>query len=317
MSKQKSTNVRFQATRLGMAVLGEIAPSLAARAAARLFLTPPRSRTRNRDGRALSQAEPFAVRVGSSTLRCWRFGEGPAVLLVHGWGGRAGQLAALAAALEERGCAAVTFDGPAHGASSGRVASVPEFAEAASAVARHAGARGAIGHSMGAAALALAMLRGASFDAAVFVGPPKNPAGFYEPFCRALGLGARVRDMARRRLERRVGMSFEELDLTRMGRRVATPLLVIHDRADEEVAWADGAAVAQAWPGGRLATTDGLGHRRILRDARAVADAAGFVAERLERCGCGRYACGASGALRLCDGCLLAAEMFERPGRWN
>ena len=55
------------------------------------------------------------------------------------------------------------------------------------------------------------------------------------------------------------------------------PLLVFHDRDDAEVPWSDGAAIAGAWPGARLVTTAGLGHRRILRDERVVSQAVAFV----------------------------------------
>ncbi len=34
----------------------------------------------------------------------------------------------------------------------------------------------------------------------------------------------------------------------------------------------------QAWPGAQLVTTDGLGHRRILRDPVVVAGATSFIA---------------------------------------
>jgi pimeloyl-ACP methyl ester carboxylesterase len=56
------------------------------------------------------------------------------------------------------------------------------------------------------------------------------------------------------------------------------PLLLVHDRQDAETSWADSAAIAQAWPGSRLVTTTGLGHRRILRDPAVVAEVVGFVA---------------------------------------
>ena len=39
----------------------------------------------------------------------------------------------------------------------------------------------------------------------------------------------------------------------------------------------DGAAIANAWPGARLVTTTGLGHRRILRDEHVVSQAVAFV----------------------------------------
>ena len=47
---------------------------------------------------------------------------------------------------------------------------------------------------------------------------------------------------------------------------------MIHDQDDREVPLPHGERLAAAWPGARLVTTTGLGHRRILRDP-AVLDA--------------------------------------------
>ncbi len=55
------------------------------------------------------------------------------------------------------------------------------------------------------------------------------------------------------------------------------PTLVIHDRDDKEVRWEDGAAIAGAWPGAQLATTSGLGHRRILQDPVVIRRIADFI----------------------------------------
>ena len=45
------------------------------------------------------------------------------------------------------------------------------------------------------------------------------------------------------------------------------------DLDDVEVPYREGQLLAHAWPGARLVTTAGLGHRRILRDARVVGEA--------------------------------------------
>jgi hypothetical protein len=45
------------------------------------------------------------------------------------------------------------------------------------------------------------------------------------------------------------------------------------------IPWKQGNAVAQHWPGARLLTTQGLGHRRILQDAAVTAAAAAFITE--------------------------------------
>jgi pimeloyl-ACP methyl ester carboxylesterase len=300
------------ALRASFAVLGRLAPGAAGAVAERLFLTPPRHAAPAREREALAAARPFEVRLGRTALRAWRLGEGPAVLLVHGWGGRGAQLLPLGAELREAGYSLVTFDGPAHGRSGGRVASVPAFADAIAAVAEHSGARAAVAHSMGGAGLALALLRGLPLDAGVVVGTPRSPARFFRAFGEAMGLPPRARDAARARLTRRVGFDIEAMDLPRLAAGAPpVPLLVVHDRGDAEVPFADGADIAAAWPGARLLATEGLGHRRILRDPAVASAAAAFVLEHAPRCACGRLA----RAGDACDGCQLSAELYDRESR--
>jgi pimeloyl-ACP methyl ester carboxylesterase len=243
-------------------------------------------------------------------LRAWRYGEGPAVLLVHGWAGRAEQLAPFIEPLRAAGCAPVLFDAPAHGASTGSVTSGLGFAEAVSAVATAVGARAAIAHSLGGFGLAWALASGLALDAAVLVAPPRGPVEFFRRFCDALGLPPGVRDATRDRLARRLGIAVDDVDLVR--RVGSTPLLVIHDRHDREVPWSEGEAIARAWPGASLVSTSGLGHRRILRDGAVTARASAFVVDRLTRCGCGRLATGAD----LCAQCGLERDLFHVSSRW-
>src|SRR6266568_473872 len=191
--------------RAGLSALGAMAPSLAAWWLARKFLTPPRHRAPPRERGALAAADGFVLPFGRGLLRAWRWGEGPPVLLVHGWGGRGGQLLALAAPILRAGCAVVTFDGPAHGDSTGKTASVRDFARAVAAVAERVGARAAIAHSMGAPAVALALAGGLSLDAAAFVSPPRSPVPFLDRLFDALRAPGAVRERTRARLEQRIG----------------------------------------------------------------------------------------------------------------
>src|SRR6266511_2315998 len=201
----KSTNGRSPGTwplRAAFGALGAVSPALAGRAGARLFLTPPRHRVPPREREALAATEPFALAHGGGILRGFSLGTGPAVLLVHDWGGRSGDLAPLAQALAAAGCTAVAFDAPAHGRSSGHVASMLHFADAAVAVAERFAARVAAGHSLGAAALA------------------------FSP---------RVRAAVDARIVRRVGLPYDAVDLVRLAPAAPPPFLVVHDRDDREV----------------------------------------------------------------------------------
>jgi pimeloyl-ACP methyl ester carboxylesterase len=298
--------------RAAFALLGRVAPGAAGAMAERLFLTPPRHAAPPRERQALDGAVPFEVVLGRITLRAWRLGEGPAVLLCHGWGGRGAQLLSLGQPLREAGFSLVTFDAPAHGRSGGRLASVPVFADAIAAVTAQSGACAAVAHSMGGAALALALLRGLPLEAGVVVGTPRSPWPFFRAFGEVMGLSPGVRDAARARIERRVGFTADAFDLPRMAAAAPpVPLLVVHDRGDAEVPFADGADIAAAWPSARLMATEGLGHRRILRDPGVARAAAAFVLEHAPRCACGRLA-RVEGA---CDGCQLSAELYDRDAR--
>jgi pimeloyl-ACP methyl ester carboxylesterase len=302
--------------RAGISLATAIAPGLAARALAELCMRPPRHRVPAQERDALGGLEPFAARHPGGLVRGWQRGHGPAVLLLHGWGGRSGQMAPLAQALASAGCTAVAIDAPGHGQSSGRVASVPLYAGAIAAAAHALSARAAIGHSFGGSALTFAVAQGLALDAAVVVGSPATPAVYVDQFCEALDLGLRARRALRVRLEERVGRRFEELELTRTIGAARSPALVVHDRADREVPFANAEALARAWPGARLHATSGLGHRRILRDPAAIRDMVAFVVDRFPRCACGRLAVRAGPGCPRCEDCSLSEDLWSREARW-
>jgi pimeloyl-ACP methyl ester carboxylesterase len=88
------------------------------------------------------------------------------------------------------------------------------------------------------------------------------------------------------RIERRVGLPLSAFAVPALAATMATPpLLLVHDRQDAETGRSDSQAIARAWPGARLVTTSGLGHRRILRDPAVVAEVTGFVGSPLARTG--------------------------------
>src|SRR5918999_654246 len=60
-----------------------------------------------------ADARPFQVTSGRYTLAAWTWGDGPLVLLAHGWNGDAAQLAGFVPPLLEAGFGVVAFDQPA------------------------------------------------------------------------------------------------------------------------------------------------------------------------------------------------------------
>lgn len=282
----KSTIVRssFRSmdwARIAGAVLSTIAPAQAARLAARLFLTPPRPKRPAHEASALGGARAEAIDAGGRRVQTWTWGDGPPVLLVHGWGGRGSQLAAFVEPLLARGFSVTTFDAPAHGDSDGRQVTLPEMVAALRAVAAaHAPIHGIVAHSIGALATARAVYEGLAAGALVFIGPPAELTTPSLVFGDALGLSRQVRELMQARIEQRVGVTWDAFDVVRLATSQQAPLLVVHDRGDAEVPWQHGVAIAHAWPTAELLTTDALGHRRILRDSTVIAETTSFLARR-------------------------------------
>jgi pimeloyl-ACP methyl ester carboxylesterase len=262
--------------------MSAVVPAAAARRADRLFMTPPRHEPPAAEREALLETRRESVRVDSGRVRVWIWGHGPAVLLVHGWGGRGGQLRAFVPPLLAAGLRAIAFDAPGHGASDGRRSSLPAMADAALAVAGAFGpVVGVVAHSAGSAATTVALSRGLRLDAAVFVSPPLDLARHSIRFAEVYGFSESVRAEMQRRIELRIGVRWADLHMLELAPRMTTPLLVIHDAADVEVPWDEGATIAGAWPGAELSTTRGLGHRRILRDSAVIGQGVAFLRDRL------------------------------------
>ena len=107
--------------------LGWFAPKLVASKMRQAFMTPRDLPLRDWELPLLAKSERITLRFGLSALR---WGQGPAVLLMHGWEGRPTQFASLITALVDAGYSVVALDGPAHGRSPGSEANVVLFARA-------------------------------------------------------------------------------------------------------------------------------------------------------------------------------------------
>ena len=289
VAMQNSTSVRPSAPPLplrllrpGIATLSALAPSLAARLAERLFLTPPRHPVPVWERAVLAGARRTIVQLDGAPMTTWTWGQGSAVLLVHGWGGRGAQLAGFVDPLVNSGFAVVAFDAPGHGVSPDSQSSIVAFLDAIRAISQALGpVKGVIAHSIGAVAAARALYEGLSAEAAVFIAPPADLVLHSHTLLEPLGFGRIAREAMQARIERRLGVAWTALDVRTYARAMRTPLLVVHDRDDNEVPWQDGAIIARDWRGAEFSTTGGLGHRRILRDAGVIRDVTDFVAARV------------------------------------
>jgi pimeloyl-ACP methyl ester carboxylesterase len=259
-----------------------VAPGVAARWAESIFCRPPRNEARPVEEAFLATGTRHTVQSEDQDIAVWVWSDGPVVVLTHGWGSRAGRFSTLAQALVEAGFRVVLFDAPAHGVSMGNQASLPQFSWALRVVGDTMGpVHGLIGHSLGGAAVSLAMRDGLSAKRAVLLSPPADVVLFSHAFAEHLHLPLRAHDVMRRNLENRLQIRWEELHIPTLAGRMTAPALVVHDRDDQDVPFTHGEEIAKAWPSSQFMATSGLGHRAVVRDAEVIRRTITFLQDGL------------------------------------
>ncbi|HEX2059003.1 MAG TPA: alpha/beta fold hydrolase [Actinomycetota bacterium] len=269
------------ATRLGAL----ISPRVAGPFAARLWFTPwrvpvgPRGLARQEEW--LRPTESLAFDVDGRKLAGFTAGSGPAVLLVHGWGERAASLGAFVSPLVEAGYRVVGVDLPGHGASEGGRVDGFEIARAIGAVGESVGdLRAVVAHSMGALTTMYAVREGLHVDALVLLGPAARLANGLAKFGEMFSLPPNAVKGLKDWIDRRYGADvWDRISAQTITRDLLVPALIVHDRDDPQVDFADAAALHGAWPTSRLVSTESLGHGRILRDQDVVEGALAFLNE--------------------------------------
>lgn len=271
--------------RLALATTERLWPALAVRAACNLFCTPLPTKWQHPrkawDAQWRIDAWPFEG--GSVTLYTDTTApqEGPVALLVHGWGGHAGQMLALAQTLGQQGLRPMILELPAHGRSTGLRTHLPQFARAIEYVTQRLRQQGhavrvLVAHSLGATACAFATSRGLPVERLVLLAPVASPPAYTRFFAKFFGISEDTRAAMQRRIEAREGLLLPQFEPASSGPGIRVPTLVVHDKGDNVNRFADGQAYAHAVRGAQLLATEALGHRKILKDAHVLGQVAIF-----------------------------------------
>lgn len=243
---------------------------------ANLFTTPGRHRTPAWEV-ALAAKGRFRTVAGLHTTQ-WGPEHGEPVVLIHGWEGRGTQMGFFVEPLVARGIRVIAVDGPAHGATPGREGGPYHFARALRALQAELGPfRAAVGHSMGGAAITLALGDGLTVGRIVILGSPADLIEVRDRYMHWMGVGPRTRAAFHHEMMRRLGLSDDAPSLQQIAATQSLPVLVVHDPNDTEVPVVDGRATAIAYANARLLEMDAGGHRRMLKHPAVVRAVTEFV----------------------------------------
>lgn len=265
--------------RFSTALLGAVFPRILERKVALRFATPrPRRRDTTGDFSSLSYAHVLGSSSDPQEMAVWVRGQGPSILLVHGWEGTHMDMGPIAAELVARGFRVVIPDLPAHGSSRGRCAPITLLAHSIKVLAEaHGPFVGCVAHSLGGAAVVLAMKDGFNPERAVFLGCPSRAEDYLRSQMRRAYVDERHYAGAAESYRQMFGADVNSLDVAADAQALRIPALFIHDADDRRVPISDARRNAAAWPQSRLLALRGFGHRGILKSPEAIQTTGRFL----------------------------------------
>jgi pimeloyl-ACP methyl ester carboxylesterase len=237
-----------------LSMLQIISSKLAFRLAKRIFYSPIKFPTPERELPYKNSAIVSREEVNGKRITVYHVGQGEkAVLMVHGWSGRASQFYKIAPVIQKAGYKVFSFTAPAHGTSDDKQTHMLEFADCIEYLDDKYGPFEAIiAHSIGGAATLNALNRGVKTNKVVLLGVPAYLKDVILDFCKRLGLNDKVAQLIIKHLKKNYDEDYEKFSTTRLAEHTSTPGLIIHDE-DVPLAWDVNDCIFAAAKSGRLA----------------------------------------------------------------
>jgi pimeloyl-ACP methyl ester carboxylesterase len=236
----------------------------------RAFFSPPRYEVRPPDREVLEWGQNYRLPFEGGQLAVTTWGsQGPAALLMHGWGGARAQMTGLVDPLLFAGYRVVAYDQPAHGDSDGGSTNLLEIAPSMDVLAAQEGPFELIlAHSFGTLITSYALVRRDLTHPArlVYFGALNRLMDSLPRF----QVLARLPDAIIAGLRHMIYDTFgkdllDSIVNELLARRINLPALMFHDTTDNVTPITDSRAIAREWTSAQLIETTGLGHRGALQ----------------------------------------------------
>lgn len=234
------------------------------------FFSPSRYEEKSSDREIIEWGNNYRIPSEDGELAVTTWGSnGPAVLLMHGWGGARAQMTGFVDPLLFAGYRVVAYDQPAHGESDGKLTNLLKIAPSMDLIAKQEGPFYAvIAHSFGTLITSYALVH-RNF-------PPPARLVYFGAFNRLMdslprfqvqaGLNEGILDGFREMIYENFGKDVLDAIVNEtLTPHIDIPALMFHDMADNVTPVEDSRAIARAWTQAKLVETSGLGHRGALQ----------------------------------------------------
>ena len=282
ISKQDPLKIPSHIIRTGK-ILQFFSTSIATKFALKLFKTPRKFKTPEREEMMRESAKKQMITVPSikKEIMIYEYGYSKhKVLLVHGWAGRGTQLYQIADKILENRMMTISFDAPAHGLSKGKTTNFPEYVAAINYINEIYGPfEAVIGHSFGGITSMAALAENPFTNKSIVIGIDYSINDVIDNFAKKLQLKKTVANKIKKHLSKIFKKSIESVSPGETSKKTTISTLIIHDTQDKDVDVSNAYKIRQNLINGELLVTNGLGHRRILRDKKVINRIIDFIKE--------------------------------------
>jgi hypothetical protein len=251
-------------------VLEKTMPKIAFKIAFHLFFMPIKYKAPKRELPVIAKSTLFDTKINGKRTQFYSWGTpgNPLAIVVHGWMGRASQFYKLIDTLLENNYHVVGFDGPAHGASSGRKTNMYEFTDAINFIAgKYGPIKCAIGHSFGGITILNTIDMGQKIENVVLIATPSIGSDMITQFEEKINASPETGKRFLKEVLDRYDIAFENMCASEIIKRINVDcLLLVHDENDRDVSIAHSELLKKLKPSAMTHFTKGLGHTRILRN---------------------------------------------------
>ncbi len=280
MTKKNNFDIPSSIIRTGK-LLQLFSSSLASKFALKIFATPPNYKIPEREEMMRKSAKNEMVMIPDiqKEVMVYTYGFSKTkVLLAHGWAGRGTQLYEIADKLLENGMMVISFDALAHGLSKGKTTN---FSDSIATINylndKYGPFEAAIGHSYGGITLMAALSKNVFINRLITIGIEGSIPKIVDLFVKKLQLKPKVARLMKKQMKLKYKMDLTSVSAIETARNINIPTLVVHDTQDLDVDVSAAYKIRQSLVNGLLLVTNGLGHRKILRDHSTIYKIIDFI----------------------------------------
>ena len=240
-----------------------VSPRYASKKAIHLFSKPRKGRYNENQNAIIATAKRTQLSWHDLDISVYVWeGNGPTILLAHGWESNASRWSYLLKDLRAQDYTVIALDAPAHGNSGGKVFNAVLYSEFISETVKYFNPEVLIGHSVGgmASIFCLHNYQSPSVTKLISLRAPAHFDGVFSRYKNMMGYNHRISKGMERLVVERFGKTTDYFSAANFTKDFEIKGLIIHDKKDKIIPYEDALLFSNKFKNSELITTEGFGH---------------------------------------------------------